>query len=168
MKRLIILLLTMTLVLWAQDVSLTLKKPSGVLKMGDKPTFDSQLINNGNKPLEGIVLYLSLVNLDKGKEHPVDLEDWSAQKAVHINKLKSGKIYPEQWPMRLIQSGHYGLFVTAVLPDSNIPVTSKIIHFNVAPKKTVVPSRIWPVALGMPFFILLLMAFLWIRRKKNL
>jgi len=167
MKRLIILILTMTLALMAQDVSITLNKPSGTLKMGNKPIFDSQLINNGNKPLEGIVLYLSLVNLDKGKEYPVDLEDWSAQKAAHISILKPGKTYLEKWPMRLIQSGHYGLFVTAVFPDRNIPVISKIVHFNIAPKKTVVPSRIWPVALGMPLALLLLMTFLWARRKKN-
>lgn len=156
----------MTLALWAGDVSIALQKPAGSLKMGDKPVFDSIVVNQSGQSLDGIVLYLSLVNLDKGKEHPVDLEDWSAQKAVHIDRLKPGASYTGKWPMRLIQSGHYGLFVTAVLPGSDSPVTSPIVHFDISPKKTVVPARIWPVALGMPALILIFMGFLWIRRRK--
>jgi len=166
MKRWITTLLALSISLFAQNVSIALQKPHGALKMGDKPIFSSQLVNQSNKPLEGVVLYLSLVNLDKGQEYPVDLEDWSAQKAEHIDTLQSGRSYQVQWSMRLIQSGHYGIFVTAVLPYSDKPATSRIIHFDITPKKTVVPERIWFVALGMPLTILGLMGFLWMRRRK--
>jgi hypothetical protein len=167
MKRLILALLASTIVSWGQPVSITLHQPSGTMKMGDKPIFFSEIVNHGQKPLMGIVLYLSLVNLDKGKEHPVDLEDWSAQKAVHIDMLQSSETFRTTWPMRLIQSGRYDLFVTAVLPERDMPVTSKIVHFDIAPKKTIVPSRIWPVALGMPLMILLIMLFIRIKRGRR-
>lgn len=168
MKKIILFLLIMSFSLYAQSVSIDFKAEnlSKTLQMGDKPIFYSTITNNSKSELKGVVLYLSLVNLDKGKEHPVDLEDWAAQKAVHISSLSIKGVYQTNWTIRLINSGHYGLFVTAVLPGSNKPLTSSIVHFYVAPKKTVVPSRILPVAIGVPFIIIFVMIILWWRRRK--
>lgn len=151
----------------AVELDLSLEKPSVAMTMGDKPVFTSVLQNRSTQPVVGTVLYLSLVNLDKGQEHPVDLEDWSAQKAVHIDRLECNASFVSQWPMRLIQSGRYGVFVTAVLPQETQPVTSSIVHFDIQPKKTIVPSRIWPVAIGVPLLILLLMGAARYQRRRH-
>ncbi|HGZ69834.1 MAG TPA: hypothetical protein ENK74_00355 [Nitratifractor sp.] len=167
MKRVIVFFTILVFALHAQNISVDFKakSPTNTLQMGDKPTFHSIVKNNSGTLLKGTVLYLSLVNLDKGKEHPVDLEDWAAQKAVHISSLPAKGEHQTDWSIRLINSGHYGLFVTAVLPGSNMPVTSAIVHFNVAAKKTVVPSRILPVAIGVPLLIIFIMIALWWRRR---
>jgi hypothetical protein len=164
-KHLIFLLLLVAFA-GAASLQLSVSKPERTMAMGDKPLFESVLTNTGARPVGSVVLYISLVNLDKGSEHPVDLEDWSAQKAVHLDRLEGGAVSKEQWPMRLIQSGHYGLFVTAVTGEDSRPVTSEILLFDIQPKKTVIPSRIWPVAGGVPLLLLFLMALLRFKRLR--
>ncbi len=151
----------------AESLQITVKKPDANLTMGDRPVFESVLTNKSDRPVENIVLYISLVNLNKGREHPVDLEDWSAQKAVHLARIEGRSSSNEQWSMRLIQSGHYGLFVTAVSDMDIKPLTSDIVFFDIRPKKTVIPSRIWPVAMGVPLLLLLLMILIRIKRYRT-
>jgi hypothetical protein len=69
----------------------SLQAPAGILKMGDTPHFLGAVTNLGPQPAQGLVVYLSLVSLAPGDEHPVDLEDWSAQKAVRIDRLNPGR-----------------------------------------------------------------------------
>ena len=58
--------------------------------------------------LDGVIAWISLVQTDRGKEQPVDLEDWSAHKAAVAAGLVPGETIHTDWPMRLIQSGHTG------------------------------------------------------------
>ena len=113
--------------------------------------------NIGRQPLKGLVVYLSLVSLKSGDEHPVDLEDWSAQKAVRINQLLPGETNTQQWGMRLIQSGKYGIALTAVDPQKKRPIVSDLLPFRVKPKPTLSSNRILPVAIGEPLLILILL-----------
>jgi len=126
------------------------------LKMGDVPAFEGEVTNTGKETLEGLVVYLSLVSLEKGNEHPVDLEDWSAQKAVLIERLLPGEVNRQQWPMRLISSGRFALALTVVEAGTTKPVISDLVEFNVLPKKLISSSRILPVAIGEPLLILIL------------
>lgn len=68
-------------------IFVSLKAPAGPLQMGDVPVFTGKVTNQGTKTLNSLVIYLSLVSLMPGREHPVDLEDWSAQKAIRLNHL---------------------------------------------------------------------------------
>jgi hypothetical protein len=72
--------------------------------MGDHLHFRSQITNNGAQPIEGLVAWISLVQVDPGHEQPVDLEDWSARKAVTGATLASDTSLGTDWPMRLISS----------------------------------------------------------------
>ena len=72
-------------------VSVLLQSPGEMLKMGDVPQFEGRITNTGRQPIEGLIVYLSLVSLQPGRERPVDLEDWSAQKAVRIDRLDPGE-----------------------------------------------------------------------------
>ena len=57
------------------------KNPS-VPVMGDHIRFWSTITNTGVIPIKGLVAWISLVEIDPGNEQPVDLEDWSTQKAI--------------------------------------------------------------------------------------
>jgi len=141
--------------------------PAQPLKMGDTPTFKGSVTNVGNHELSGLVVYLSLVSLKPGAEHPVDLEDWSAQKAVRISKLGPGQINTQDWPMRLIEAGRFGVALTVVDPDEKQPVVSNLVIFNIQPKPTLSSSRIIPVAIGEPLFLLLLYGLHWVYTRSR-
>jgi len=137
--------------------------PSEPLTMGDTPTFNGTVTNRGDWNLKGLIVYLSLVSLKPGEERPVDLEDWSAQKAVRIDELRPGQDNTQEWPMRLIQAGRYGVALTVVDPNESQPIISDLLTFDIASKPTMSSSRIVPVAFGEPAFLVLLVGLYWFR-----
>jgi hypothetical protein len=147
-------------------IQVSLQAPKGALKMGDKPVFKGVVKNTGRHSLKGLVVYLSLVSLKPGHEHPVDLEDWSAQKAVRIDQLAPGETHRQSWSMRLIQAGRFGVALTVVDPLENRPVVSNLVPFDIHTKPTIASSRILPVALGEPLLLLISFGlFHWIRTR---
>ncbi|MHB9071913.1 MAG: hypothetical protein ACYC6G_00155 [Desulfobaccales bacterium] len=136
----------------------SLQAPAGALKMGDTPNFLGAVTNLGPQPAQGLVVYLSLVSLAPGDEHPVDLEDWSAQKAVRLDRLNPGATDFRNWGMRLIQAGKYGVALTVVDPKENRPIVSDLVPFEIQPKVTLVAGRVLPVAIGEPLLILIFFA----------
>lgn len=150
-----------------QSVEINLERPTGTMKMGDTPVFVGTVKNIGRQPLKGLVVYLSLVSLKSGDEHPVDLEDWSAQKAVRINQLLPGETNTQKWGMRLIQSGRYGIALTVVDPQKKRPIVSDLMSFEISPKPTLSSSRILPVAIGEPLLIIIFLGVARIARIRT-
>jgi hypothetical protein len=107
---------------------------------------------------------LSLVQVDQGHEQPVDLEDWSAHKAIAVASLAPGAEITTAWPMRLIQSGQYRVVVSAVSRSGTALTPSRFVDFNVAPKPVVESARVLPVALGVPG---LLVVGLLVRKRRS-
>jgi hypothetical protein len=119
---------------WAGPLSVTLtpgpvNPPSP--QMGDNLSFHSVIRNDATTPVHGLIAWLSLVQIDQGKEQPVDLEDWSAHKAVTAASLASGEKLETDWPIRLIQSGTYRVVVSAVTRDSVGLTASPFVDFMV-------------------------------------
>ncbi|MGB8991548.1 MAG: hypothetical protein WCD80_05795 [Desulfobaccales bacterium] len=135
----------------------SLQAPAGALKMGDTPNFLGGVTNLGPQPVQGLVVYLSLVSMAPGDEHPVDLEDWSAQKAVRIDRLNRGAADYRNWGMRLIAAGKFGVALTVVDPREPRPIVSDLVPFEIQPKATLVAGRVLPVAIGEPLLIVLLL-----------
>lgn len=136
-------------------------------KMGDRLHFQSVIRNNDQVSHEGLVAWLSLVQIDKGKEQPVDLEDWSAHKAVTSASLKPGQTLDTTWPLRLIQAGTYRVLICAMSRTGGALTTSPFIDFVVRPKPVVESSRVMPVAVGVPLLLAALVA-LRLRRSRSL
>lgn len=150
-----------------QPMEVFLHAPEGALKMGDTPVFVGHITNMSNQPLENLVAYVSLVSLKHGSEHPVDLEDWSAQAAFHIARLEPGKSISHNWSLRLIQGGRYGLALTVINPSDGVPVISPLAVFQVEPKTTVIAGRILPVAVGEPLILLAALGLIRLRRSRR-
>ncbi len=160
----------------AQSLSLTLSQDGANPPnptMGNDLHFHSVITNMGDKPIEGLVAWISLVEVTPGREQPMDLEDWSAHKAVTGAQLAPGDSLPTDWPMRLIQGGDYRVVITVTARNQRTVYTSPIVEFHVTQKPMLQSSRILPVALGVPFLLLVWMAFrywqsLWVHRvRKN-
>lgn len=164
-KILVILLLSLALAnpLMAADslaISLapdTANPPSP--QMGDWLKFHSTIDNPSGSDAHGVVAWISLVQVDPGHEQPVDLEDWSAHKAVSRSLLPAGQQISVEWPMRLIQAGAYRVVISAVDQETGYVMTSPFVDFQVRRKPVVESGRILPVAFGVPALLLILAAW---------
>ncbi|MFH1819672.1 MAG: hypothetical protein ABIK08_15020 [Pseudomonadota bacterium] len=134
-------------------------------QMGDWLKFHSVVSNPGTQPAHGVVAWISLVQVDPGHEQPVDLEDWSAHKAVTQAVLQPGQQVKVEWPMRLIQAGAYRVVISAVDRETGHVMTSPFVDFQVRRKPVVESSRILPVAFGVPALVLGVMAWRLYRRR---
>ena len=127
-------------------------------RIGDALMFRSVIRNDGQKAISGVIAWVSLLEVDPGKEHPVDLEDWSAQKAVVLAQIASGQTAETEWHLRLIQSGKYWISVVAASTADAVdrisgPVASPSVAFTVASKPVVETGRVLPIASGVPLAI---------------
>ena len=132
-------------------------------QMGDHLSFHSVIRNDGTTPVEGIIAWLSLVQTDKGKEQPIDLEDWSAHKAVTIPALAPGQNVQTDWPIRLIQAGNYRVAISAMMQGNADLAASAFAAFTVREKPVVESARVLPIAFGMPALLALLLFWRWRR-----
>ncbi len=148
---------------WAADsLSITLRPDQGnpsSPQMGDWLKFKSVIKNSGNQSANGVVAWISLVQVDPGHEQPVDLEDWSAHKAVTQGTLDPGQHINVEWPMRLIQSGAYRVVISVIDRESEHVMTSAFVDFQVRRKPLIESGRILPVAFGVPMLVLAMMAW---------
>lgn len=136
-------------------------------QMGDHLTFQSVITNTDSTPHAGVVAWLSLLQVDKGQEQPVDLEDWSAHKAVTEAQIAPGAAVRTDWPMRLIQAGHYRVVVSAVSRDRPALTPSRFVPFTVKAKPVVESRRVLPIAFGIPAVLAGLMGFAWLRQRRR-
>ena len=134
--------------------------------MGDHLRFWSTITNTGSAPIEGLVAWISLVEIDQGNEQPVDLEDWSAHKAVTGASLKPGESLRTDWPMRLIKGGDYRVVVSITDRGGRQVYTSPTVQFHVRRKPVLQAGRVLPVAAGAPLLFIGLIIFN--RTKKRL
>lgn len=133
-------------------------------QMGDRLSFHTVIRNEGKAPVDGLIAWISLVRIDKGQEQPVDLEDWSAHKAVTASSLSPGQAIETDWPMRLIQAGSYRVVVSVVSRHASGLTASPFADFKVRPKPVVESQRVLPVAFGLPLVVGI--AMVWRRRKR--
>ncbi len=125
-------------------------------QMGDWLKFHSKIENHSSNDAHGVVAWISLIQVDPGKEQPVDLEDWSAHKAVTRSVLPVAQQVGVEWPMRLIQAGSYRVVISAVDRETAHVMTSPFIGFQVRQMPVVESGRILPVAFGVPSLLLIL------------
>lgn len=164
---LLVFLLTSVYKAAEAPISLDLKPAGGNPAspvMGDHLQFRSTLVNTGSSPIEGLVAWISLVEIDPGHEQPVDLEDWSAHKAVTGARLKPGESLQTDWPMRLIKGGDYRVVVSVTDRGGREVFTSPTVQFHVRQKAVLQAGRVIPVAIGIP---LLLMGLIFFNKTKR-
>lgn len=146
------------------EIALTPAPENPVLpQMGDRLSFHSVIRNTGSTPITGLVGWLSVIQTDAGNEQPIDLEDWSAHRAVTAASLAPGQTVESDWPLRLIEAGTYCVFVSVMARDGTGLVAGPVAQFIVREKPVLKPGRVLPVAFGLP--ALLGLALLWRWRR---
>jgi hypothetical protein len=74
----------------------------------------------------GVIAYISLVSVAGGREAPIELEDWSADKAGRIDSLLPHEACEVKRSMRLIDSGSDVEYVTVAARNSETPASSTV------------------------------------------
>jgi hypothetical protein len=125
-------------------------------RMGERVLYRSVVRNDGEAP-HRILAWISLVRVEPGQEQSVDLEDWSAQRAVEAT-LRPGEDLAIDWPIRLIQAGAYRVIVSA-MSDGSTVVSSSPVPLSVRERPMVESARMLPIALGIPMAVAALLAW---------
>jgi hypothetical protein len=151
----------------ADHITASIDPPSIQANMGDRITYTGTITNNSDKPIANIIAYISLANVTQGKEAPMDLEDWSANKAIKIDTIPPRGTYTGQWPMRLIDSGSYVAYITVVDKNIATPISSAISPLEIKRLIRLNPHNILPVAIGEPVLIGAVFMLIAFRREKG-
>ena len=154
-------------VLAADHIAVSINPPSLQANMGDKITYKGTITNHSDKAVTNLVVYISLANVTPGKESPMDLEDWSANKAIKVETIPPRGTYEGQWPMRLIDSGSYVAYITVVDKNSAVPVSSGVSHLEIKRILRLNPHNVLPVAVGEPLVLGAVFMLIAFRRKKG-
>jgi hypothetical protein len=152
----------------ASRITVSINPPSIQANMGDKITYVGTITNNSDNVVNNLIAYISLANITHGQESPMDLEDWSANKAIKVDAIPPHGTYEGKWPMRLIDSGSYVAYITVVNKNDNIPISSAMSRLEIKRVLRLNPNNVLPVALGEPLLIGIVFMFISFRRKKSI
>lgn len=122
-------------------------------RMGDRLAFHATIRNGSAAPAEGVVAWMTILRVDAGHEEAIDLEDWSANRALTIPAVAPGGEARSDWTLRLISPGTYRVLVSAAARGAPVPAVGTAAAFSVAPRPVVESARVLPVALGIPFVL---------------
>lgn len=133
-------------------VPLKLETPSASLsgKAGQYVKLPAKVTNTSNAPVKDVVAYVSLVDVTRGQQAPVDLEDWSAHRAVTIPTLAAGQSKDLSWSLRLVKGGDYVVYANAIAGGSTRASVGQEVPLTVTAQKNLNPGGVLPVAIGVP------------------
>jgi hypothetical protein len=151
----------------ASRITAAIDPPSIQANMGDKITYIGTIANHSDRAVNNVIAYISLANVTQGKESPMDLEDWSANKAIKIDTIPPHGIYEGQWPIRLIDSGSYVAYITVVDKNDNIPISSPMSRLKVKRVLRLNPNNLLPVAIGEPVALAMVFMLVAFKRRKR-
>lgn len=109
--------------------------------------------NTSNAPVKEVVAYVSLVDVARGQQAPVDLEDWSAHRAVTIPALGPGQSQSVGWSLRLVKGGDYVVYANAIAGDSTRASVGQEVPLTVKAQRNLNPGGVLPVAIGVPIVV---------------
>jgi hypothetical protein len=134
-------------------LSPSLGSPPGDLVVGDRVHLAGAVTNTGPAAIEHAAVYFMLLRVEPGDQQTMSLEDWSGDNAIAIGRLEPGQTATHDWPLRLIQGGHYAAVLTVVVPGDPQPVVSRLAEFTVREKPLISSARVLPVAVGEPLVV---------------
>ncbi len=119
-------------------------------KAGQYVKLPATVTNTSSTPVKDVVAYVSLVDVTRGQQAPVDLEDWSAHRAVTIPTLAAGQSKDVSWSLRLVKGGNYVVYANAIAGGSTRASVGQEVPLSVKAQKNLNPGGVLPVAIGVP------------------
>jgi hypothetical protein len=125
----------------------------------------AKVTNLTDQPISDVMAYITLADL--GKHMTVNLEDYSADKPVVIGTFQPKESKTIELPIRFVYTSNFFLYVTAVSSQFNNIQSSGAIPVEIFSNSSMDPSMVVIVSLGMPVFLLIVIAAVFVLRWKQ-
>ena len=151
----------------AGPLRISLTGVGGARLAGDHETVTVTVTNAGAKPLQDVLVMLSLADVTGSPAVPLGLEDWTpAPEAAFAATLAPGEQLTGTWRLRMIQAARLVVFATAVTGSERSVTNSRPLVLSIGATHNLTPWTVLPVALGVPLGVLAGGgALLWKRRR---
>lgn len=137
----------------AQPAPLRLDVTSGgdARRAGDHETVTATVTNAGARPIDRVLLMLSLADVTRTPAVPLGLEDWTTDpSAARATTLEPGQSLSRTWRLRMIQAGRIVVYASAVASGVSRVTNSRPVVLTIEPTRNLTPARVLPVVLGVP------------------
>ncbi|HKW94829.1 MAG TPA: hypothetical protein VJX92_23295 [Methylomirabilota bacterium] len=109
------------------------------------------MTNAGARPIDRVLLMLSLADVTRTPAVPLGLEDWTTDpSAARATTLEPGQSLSRTWRLRMIQAGRIVVYASAVASGVSRVTNSRPVVLTIEPTRNLTPARVLPVVLGVP------------------
>ena len=155
-----------------QDIQISIDQDVAVVKTGDIVEFNTIVTNNSAQASPPLIVAMNIINLD-AEGDVVDPEDWSPERTQYIDSLGSGQSETLSWVINTILDGDYMVYMVLIPTpadqgSTSLPIASSGIHLTVTPFTRLNPLGILPYAIGGPALLVLIIFFVYRRRRKGI
>ena len=138
-------------------ISVTIDPQERSLDLGGDLAVQVTLQNKGPQPSVPLVVHLDVV--DPSRSTSVDPEDWTATLVKRVGMVAAGDIVTVDWNIQPTSAGRFTVYAVAVSVDGADLAVSGVLAVDVADRRSLNPSGILPVAIGVPVLIGALLLF---------
>ena len=151
----------------AGPLRISLVGAGGARLAGDHETVTVTVTNAGAKPLQDVLVMLSLADVAGSPAVPLGLEDWTpAPEAAFAATLAPGQQLTGTWRLRMIQAAQLAVFATAVTGSERSVTNSQPLVLSIGATHNLTAWTVLPAALSVPPVVLAGGgAVLWRRRR---
>lgn len=152
----------------ASTLSVSIEQSQYATSLGDEIPITATVTNRGSAATGALVANINFVPMDAHTY--VDPEDWSTERTVDVPPVQPGGSWTHTWTAKSVVQGNIASFVTVVPTNSEQAgagalASSPAIAIHVEQKRAINPGNVLPVALGVPVFLGLAFAGLYLVRS---
>lgn len=133
---------------------------------GFETTIQAEVTNNTNQTLNNLVVYITMVDLNKNMT--VNLEDYNASIPVVITSLPANTSQTVELPIILVYPDVFHLYVTVANLDTMTIVSSDAIVTDIMSQASINPDVVTVTAIATPVLILFLALGVSLYRRRSI
>lgn len=133
------------------SVSVSVEPASASVDLGQSLVLHVTVTNTGSRPTAALAVHLDIT--DPSRSASVDPEDWTSTLSRKVDPVPAGGATTLDWPIQPIAGGSFLAYVVALYPAGTNLVSSNAVRVDVGHRRTLNPSGILAVAIGVPLLI---------------
>ncbi len=151
----------------AEDLTVAIEPGQASVVLGQNLDLKLTVTNTGSQATAPLVIHLDIT--DPSRTTSVDPEDWTSTLSKPIGVLAADDTLTLDWNIQPISGGTFAVYAVALSPGADTLSTSYVTTVKVQDKRSLNPSGILPVAVGVPCVVgaLLLLQLRLTRTNKN-
>ncbi|MEP6760160.1 MAG: hypothetical protein ABJA93_02200 [Sporichthyaceae bacterium] len=150
----------------AEDLTVVIEPGQASVVLGQNLDLKLTVTNTGSRATAPLVIHLDIT--DPSRSTSVDPEDWTSTLSKPIGVLAPDDTLTFDWNIQPISGGTFAVYAVALSSGAGTLSTSNLTTVKVQDKRSLNPSGILPVAVGVPCVVgALLLLQLRLTRRPN-